>query len=54
MAGISLSTIGPESTDYKISDKLAVYVVSAKEIDTPPGIEAIDWTLLTMRPRKEL
>jgi hypothetical protein len=46
----SASLYGPESTDHKISDKLAVYVVSAKEIDTPPGIEAIDWTLLTNVP----
>jgi hypothetical protein len=35
---------------YKTSDKLAIYVVSAKEIDPPKGVEAIDWTLLTNVP----
>jgi hypothetical protein len=41
---------GPENTDHKIGDKLAVYVVSAKEINAPVGVDAIDWTLLTNVP----
>ncbi|WP_419234585.1 IS4 family transposase [Rickettsia endosymbiont of Nabis limbatus] len=46
----SVSLYGPENTDHKISDKLAVYVVSAKEINAPVGVEAIDWTILTNIP----
>ncbi|UIP92852.1 transposase [Wolbachia endosymbiont of Anopheles demeilloni] len=30
--------------------KIPVYVVSAKEINPPEGLEAIDWTLLTNVP----
>ena len=45
-----VSLYGPENTDHKISDKLAVYVVSAKEINAPVGVEAIDWTILTNIP----
>jgi hypothetical protein len=41
---------GPKGTKHKINDKVAVYVVSAKEIDPPKGVEAIDWTLLTNLP----
>lgn len=46
----SVALYGPESTDHKISDKLAVYVVSAKEINAPSGVDVIDWTLLTNVP----
>ena len=38
----SASLYGSETTDHKITDKLAVHVVSAKEIDAPPTIEPID------------
>ncbi|APR97861.1 IS4 family transposase [Wolbachia endosymbiont of Folsomia candida] len=41
---------GSKDTAHKISDKVAVYVVSAKEMDPPKGVEAIDWTLLTNVP----
>ena len=46
----SASLYGSETNDHKIGDKLAVYVVSAKEIDAPVKEEAIDWTLLTNVP----
>ncbi|MCM1001617.1 MAG: IS4 family transposase, partial [Wolbachia endosymbiont of Melophagus ovinus] len=41
---------GSKDTAHKINDKIPVYVVSAKEIDPPEGLEAIDWTLLTNVP----
>lgn len=46
----AVTLYGPENTDHKISDKLAVYVVSAKEINAPIGVEVINWTLLTNVP----
>ena len=44
------SLYGFKNTDNKISDKVAVYVVRAKEIEPPCGVEPIDWTLLTNIP----
>ena len=46
----SPSLYGSKKHDHKISDKVAVYVIRAKEIDPPKGSEAIDWTLLTNIP----
>ena len=46
----SASLYGSEASDHKISDKLAVYVVRAKEIDRPAGIEASRRKLLTNVP----
>lgn len=46
----SPSLYGSKNTKHKISDRVAVYVVSAKEINPPKGVEAIDWTLLTNVP----
>lgn len=44
------SLYGFKNHDHKISDKVAVYVIRAKEIHPPKGLEAIDWTLLTNIP----
>ncbi len=41
---------GSKDTAHKISDKIPVYVVSAKETNPPEGLETIDWTLLTNVP----
>ncbi|WP_425384012.1 IS4 family transposase [Wolbachia endosymbiont (group B) of Eupithecia inturbata] len=41
---------GSKDTEHKISDKIAIYVVSAKETNPPERVEAIDWTLLTNVP----
>lgn len=46
----SPSLYGSKKHDHKISDKVAVYVIRAKEINSPKGSEAIDWTLLTNIP----
>lgn len=44
------SLYGSKKHDHKISDKVAVYVIRAEEINSPKGSEAIDWTLLTNIP----
>lgn len=44
------SLYGSKDTGHKISDKVATYVISAKEVNAPEGVEAIDWTLLTNVP----
>ena len=44
------SLYGSKKHEHKISDKVAVYVIRAKEINPPKGSEAIDWTLLTNIP----
>ncbi len=46
----SPSLYGSKDTGHKISDKVAISVVRAKEIDPPEETEAIDWTLLTNIP----
>lgn len=46
----SPSLYGSKNTEHKISDKVAVYVIRAKEMNPPEGVEAIDWTLLTNIP----
>lgn len=46
----SPSLYGAKNTGHKISDKVAISVVRAKEIDPPKEAEAIDWTLLTNIP----
>ncbi len=38
----SPSLYGSKKHDHKISDRVAVYVIRAKEIDPPKGSEAID------------
>ena len=47
----SASLYGSETTDYKISDKLAVYVVSAKEMNAPVKTEAIGLDITYQRSR---
>jgi hypothetical protein len=44
------ASIYGSSSKHKISDNIMVYVISAKEINPPEGVEAIDWTLLTNVP----
>jgi hypothetical protein len=44
------SLYGSKKTEHKIRDRVAVYVVSAKEMNPPEGVEALDWTLLTNVP----
>lgn len=44
------SLYGSKDTERKISDTVAVYVIRAKEMNPPGGVEAIDWTLLTNIP----
>lgn len=46
----SPSLYGSKDTGHKISDKVRVYVIRAKEMNPPEGVEAIDWTLLTNLP----
>ena len=46
----SPSLYGSKDTERKISDKVPVYVIRAKEMNPPEGVEAIDWTLLTNIP----
>jgi len=46
----SASLYGPEKTKHKISDRIPVYVIRAKEVAPPEGVEAIDWVLLTNVP----
>ena len=46
----SSSIYGSRDTVHKISDKIPVYVISAKETNPPEGLEAVDWTLLTNVP----
>jgi hypothetical protein len=46
----SASLYGSKNTKHKISDKIAIYVIRAKEINPPEGVEEIDWTLLTNIP----
>ncbi len=46
----SASLYGSKDIGHKISDKIAIYVINAKEINPPEGVEAIDWTLLTNIP----
>ncbi len=44
------SLYGSKNTEHKISDKVVLYVVRAKEQVPPKGVEAIDWLLLTNVP----
>ncbi len=44
------SLYGSKNTEHKISDKVVLYVVRAKEKFPPKGVEAIDWLLLTNVP----
>ena len=44
------SLYGSKKTEHKISDRVSVYIISAKEMNPPEGVEAIDWTLLTNVP----
>ncbi len=44
------SLYGLEKEGHKIRDKVKVYVVRAQEINSPKGVEIIDWTLLTNIP----
>lgn len=44
------SLYGSKNTQRKISDRISVYVISAKETNPPEGVEPIDWTLLTNIP----
>lgn len=46
----SATLYGPKERQHRIHDKIAVSVVSVKEVDPPKGVEAIDWTLLTNVP----
>ena len=43
----SASIYGSKKSQHKISDKLAVYIVSAQEINPPADTEAINWILIT-------
>lgn len=44
------SLYGSKNTRHKISDRVPVYIIRAKEMNPPEGVEAIDWTLLTNIP----
>jgi hypothetical protein len=48
--GIRSASIYGSDSKHKVSDRIKVYVVSAKEINPPENTEAIDWTLLTNIP----
>ena len=43
----SASIYGSKKSCHKISDKLAVHIVSAQEINPPHHAEAINWVLIT-------
>jgi hypothetical protein len=47
---IRSASIYGSSSKHKISDNIMVYVINAKEINPPEGVEAIDWPLLTNVP----
>lgn len=43
----SASIYGSKKSSHKISDKIAVHIVSAQEIHPPQNVEPIDWLLIT-------
>jgi hypothetical protein len=51
---IRSASIYGSSSKRQISDKIKVYIVSAKEKNPPDNVEAIDWTLLTNVPVNNL